>query len=76
MRVALALSWTLLVSSEVIASSKGLGWLIWDSRNFARPDAMLAGMVAIGLLGKGTDAILVYLNKRLTRWRKTYHDFE
>lgn len=74
MRVAMALSWTLLVSSEVIASSKGLGWLIWDSRNFARPDEMIAGMVAVGLLGKSTDAFLVFLEQRLTGWRQTYRD--
>nr|WP_228024755.1 ABC transporter permease [cf. Phormidesmis sp. LEGE 11477] len=74
MRVAMALSWTLLVSGEVIASSKGLGWLIWDSRNFARPDAMIAGMVAVGLLGKATDTLIVFLEKRLTSWRQTYRD--
>lgn len=74
MRVALALSWTLLIASEVIASSKGLGWLIWDSRNFSRPDDMIVGMVAIGILGKLTDWLLVLLEQYLTRWRVTYRD--
>lgn len=74
MRVALALSWTLLIASEVIASSKGLGWLIWDSRNFSRPDDMIVGMVAIGILGKLTDWLLVVLEGYLTKWRVTYRD--
>lgn len=74
MRVALALSWTLLIASEVIASSKGLGWLIWDSRNFSRPDDMIVGMVAIGILGKLTDWLLVITERYLTRWRVTYRD--
>lgn len=74
MRVAMALSWTLLLSSEVIASSKGLGWLIWDSRNFSRADDMFVGMVAVGILGKMTDSILVSLERYLTRWRNTYGD--
>jgi len=74
MRVAMALSWTLLIASEVIASSKGLGWLIWDSRNFSRPDDMIVGMVAVGILGKLTDTLLIKLERYLTRWRSTYQD--
>lgn len=72
MRVAMALSWTLLMASEIIASSQGLGWLIWDSRNFSRPDDMLAGMVAVGILGKLTDYLLILAERYLTRWRRTY----
>lgn len=74
MRVAMALSWTLLMASEIIASSKGLGWLMWDSRNFSRPDDMIVGMVVVGILGKMTDSMLVALEKYLTRWRQTYRD--
>jgi ABC-type nitrate/sulfonate/bicarbonate transport system permease component len=74
MRVAMALSWTLLMASEIIASSSGLGWLVWDSRNFSRPDDMIVGMIAIGVLGKITDYLLVVVGKYLTRWRSTYQD--
>lgn len=74
MRVAMALSWTLLMASEIIASSKGLGWLIWDSRNFSRPDDMIVGMIAVGLLGKLSDVLLLKLEKRFTVWRSVYKD--
>lgn len=71
-RVAMALSWTLLICAEVIASAQGLGWLIWDSRNFSRPADMIAGMVAVGILGKVTDSFLVFLERYLTRYRVTF----
>ena len=74
MRVALALSWTLLIASEVIASSSGLGWLIWNARNFSRPNDMFAGMVTVGLLGKLSDWTLVLIEARLTRWRRAFRD--
>jgi ABC-type nitrate/sulfonate/bicarbonate transport system permease component len=74
MRVAMALSWTLLMASEIIASSSGLGWLVWDSRNFSRPDDMIVGMIAIGILGKASDYLLVVWGRYLTRWRSTYQD--
>lgn len=71
-RVALALSWTLLVAAEVVAADSGLGWFIWDARNFVRPDDMIAGMVTIGLLGKLTDSVLVRYTRRRTSWRRSY----
>jgi sulfonate transport system permease protein len=74
MRVALALSWTLLIASEVIASSSGLGWLIWNARNFARPSDMFVGMATVGFFGKISDWGLVLLEARVTRWRRAFRD--
>jgi len=76
MRMALAISWGLLVMSEIIASSRGLGWLIWDARNFSRPADLIVGMIATGILGKLTDSLIVRAEKRVTRWRTTYRDIQ
>ncbi len=72
MRVAMGLSWTLLLLSEIIASSQGLGWLIWDARNFSRADDLIVGMIVVGILGRVSDLILVALERSLTRWRTTF----
>ena len=72
MRIALGLSWILLIAAEVIASSKGLGWLIWDSRNFSRPDDLFVGIITIGILGKLSDMALVAIEKELTKWRTVF----
>lgn len=82
MRVALGLSWILLIASEMIAAKMvsassrfeglGLGWLIQDARNFSRPDDMIVGMIAIGLLGKLTDMAMAALEKRLLSWRQAF----
>jgi sulfonate transport system permease protein len=72
LRAAIGLSWVLLLASEVIASSEGLGWLIWDSRNFSRADEMMAGMLWVGALGFCADLGLATVQQRLTRWRPTF----
>jgi sulfonate transport system permease protein len=72
LRLALALSWILLIAAEVIASSEGLGWLVWDSRNFSRPDDMIVGMIAMGILGGSSDLLLVMVEKRLLYWRRSF----
>jgi sulfonate transport system permease protein len=72
LRVALGLSWVLLIVAEIIASSKGLGWLIWDARNFSRPDDMIAGMAAVGILGKFSDSAVALVQRWALRWRKSF----
>ncbi|HCY75780.1 MAG TPA: hypothetical protein DHV28_07645 [Ignavibacteriales bacterium] len=69
LRVSMALSWTLLMASEMIASSSGLGWFIWDSRNFSRPDDMIVGMISVGILGWFTDRSLQWLGNYFSRWK-------
>jgi ABC-type nitrate/sulfonate/bicarbonate transport system permease component len=76
LRVAMGLSWTLLLVTEIIASSQGLGWLIWDARNFSRPDDLFVGMIVVGLLGRLSDRLLVTLEGSLTRWRSTYASWQ
>jgi sulfonate transport system permease protein len=71
-RIALGLSWVLLLASELIASSEGLGWLIWDSRNFSRADEMMAGMMWVGLLGFLLDRAVGSIQARVTAWRPTF----
>lgn len=72
LRLALGLGWILLVAAEVIASSRGLGWLIWDARNFSRPDDMFVGIITIGILGKLSDMALVAIERHFTAWRRVF----
>jgi len=82
MRIALGLSWILLIASELISSKMvseatrmegiGLGWLIYDARRFGRPDDMIVGMISMGILGKATDMLTEYFEKRLLRWRQVF----
>jgi len=72
LRVALGLSWILLIAAELIAAQKGLGWFIWDSRNFSRPDDMIAGMLTIGFLGMMSDKIVLYIRNQCLVWQTSF----
>jgi NitT/TauT family transport system permease protein/taurine transport system permease protein len=50
-RVALGSSWTCIVAAELLASTKGLGYMIQQARGIYRPDIIVCGMIAIGLIG-------------------------
>ena len=72
LRLGLGLGWILLVAAEIITADKGIGWFIYDARNFARPDDMLAGMVCIGILGAGSDLFMTTLQRRVLRWQDAF----
>ena len=69
LRLALAQAWLFLVAAELIASSAGLGFLLVDSQNNGRVDRILLAIVALGVLGKTTDALLgVFERWAVRRW--------
>ncbi|EYR64542.1 nitrate ABC transporter permease [Actinotalea ferrariae CF5-4] len=67
LRLALAQSWLFLVAAELIASSMGLGYLLTESANNGRVDRILLAIVLLAVLGKGTDAVIGLVEKRLLR---------
>ncbi len=68
LRLGLAQSWLFVVAAELIASSKGLGFLLIDSQNTSRTDILLLAIICLAILGKTTDLILATLEKRALRW--------
>lgn len=69
LRLGLANAWLFLVAAELIASSKGLGFLLIDSQNTGRTDVMLLAIVLLAGLGKLSDAALGAFERRLVRRR-------
>ncbi len=72
LRMGLAQGWLFLVAAELIAASRGLGFLLTDSQNTGRTDIIILSIVLLALLGKGTDWLLYLLERRLLRWTDTY----
>ncbi|MCV7051761.1 ABC transporter permease [Mycobacterium heidelbergense] len=69
LRLGLANAWLFLVAAELIASSKGLGFLLIDSQNTGRTDIMLLAIILLAGLGKLSDAALGALERRMVRRR-------
>jgi ABC-type nitrate/sulfonate/bicarbonate transport system permease component len=69
LRLSLATGWILILAGEVIASSSGLGWLIWDARNFQRPADLFAAIVTIGVIGAIADSSVLALQRWMLRWQ-------
>ena len=69
LRTGLALSWMFLVAAELIAASRGLGYLLTDGRESGRADLVIVAIIVLALLGKTSDSLLRWLEDRLLDWR-------
>ncbi|HEX2281929.1 MAG TPA: ABC transporter permease [Thermomicrobiales bacterium] len=72
LRLGLAQAWLFLVAAELIAASRGLGFLLIDGQNSGRADIILLSILLLALLGKGTDWLLARGERRLLRWSDTF----
>jgi len=69
-RTALALSFILLVSSELIVAQKGFGFLIGSLGANGTYDAMYAVVLTVAFLGFAADRIYLLILKRTLSWRE------
>jgi NitT/TauT family transport system permease protein len=69
-RTALALSFILLVSSELIVAQKGFGYLIGFLGANGTYDAMYAVVFSVAFLGFAADRIYLLVTKRALAWRE------
>ncbi|MCL1999837.1 MAG: ABC transporter permease [Planctomycetes bacterium] len=68
-RISLGNAWSTLVAAEMLASNRGLGYMIIMGRNFYRVDLIIAGMLAIGILGILFTTLFERIEKRVLKWR-------
>lgn len=70
LRVALGISWLVVVAAEMIAVDSGLGYLVIDSRNAGkRYDLVVAAILLIGVIGLVLDLLARRIEgARAVRW--------
>ena len=72
LRNGLSLAWMFMVAAELIAATRGLGYLLTDGRETSRADIVLAAIVLLALLGKLSDTAMQRLERHLLAWRDTF----
>jgi sulfonate transport system permease protein len=72
LRYSLGVAWLILVISEQINATAGIGYLMTNAREFLRTDIIVVGLVVYSLLGLLTDALVRGLERRVLGWRVTF----
>lgn len=68
-RIAMAVSFIVLVAAEFVASKTGIGYLIWNSWELLQVDTMFVGIVVVGILGLITSVALQELERVVIPWK-------
>jgi ABC-type nitrate/sulfonate/bicarbonate transport system permease component len=70
MRTSLSLALILMVISEMVASTNGIGYFVLQSqRSFAIPE-MWSGILLLGILGYVLNVVFVLIERRVLRWHR------
>jgi NitT/TauT family transport system permease protein len=71
LRLAFQRAWIAVVGAEMLAASDlGLGWVIFDAKEFLNADIMLSSLVVIGVIGFAFERLVFGIVEKLTveRW--------
>jgi sulfonate transport system permease protein len=71
-RYALGIMWLTLIVAETIAATSGIGYLAMNAREFMQTEVILLAILLYALLGKLSDTITRFLERRLLRWQAVY----
>ena len=69
MRLSLGFALIVIVGTEFLAASKGIGYVIWQNYQILRIKEMFVGLIITGLLGWGMNLVLDLLERWLVPWR-------
>lgn len=67
-RVGLGNAWVCVVAAEMIAATKGVGYMLSNGRSMSRADDVILAMLLIGIVGKLMDDVLKWISKRIMKW--------
>ncbi|SFL77400.1 ABC transporter permease [Halanaerobium salsuginis] len=68
-RTAFGVAYTTLVSSEMVAATSGIGWMVLDASNFLKSDVIFVGIIIMGISGVLIDACLRLLERKIIFWK-------
>lgn len=69
LRISLGIGWSCLVAAELVATSRGLGFMIQSAAQFLATDIVLAGIALIAVFALGGEWGLRRLQRRHIHWQ-------
>lgn len=70
-RIGLTQAWLFLVAAELLASTKGLGFLLTEGQQISRTDEILAAVLLFAVCGKVSESGMRLIERRLVAWTDT-----
>jgi sulfonate transport system permease protein len=72
LRFSLGIMWITLIVAETIAADSGIGYMAMNAREFFQLDVVVLSILLYALLGKLSDLIAKWLERRWLQWHPHY----
>ncbi len=69
MRIGIGVGWTTLVAAEMIAATRGLGFMVLNAAEFLASDTVIMGIIVIGLFAFAFDLLMRYVERLVLPWK-------
>jgi sulfonate transport system permease protein len=67
-RIGLTQAWLFLVAAELLASTRGLGFMLSEGQQISRTDEMLAAVLLLAASGKACESAMRAIERRALHW--------
>jgi sulfonate transport system permease protein len=67
-RIGLTQAWLFLVAAELLAATRGLGFMLSEGQAISRTDEILTAIILLALCGKLTESLMRAIEARVTHW--------
>lgn len=73
-RFSLGIMWITLIVAETISSTSGIGYMAMNAREFMQMDVIVLSILLYALLGKLSDMIARFFERRWLQWHPSYQE--
>ena len=69
MRVGIGFGWTTLVAAEMVAATKGLGYMVLSASQFLQTPVVIMGIFVIAIIAFAFDLLMRFIERRVVPWK-------
>jgi taurine transport system permease protein len=69
MRIGIGFGWTTLVAAEMVAATKGLGYMVLTASQFLQTSTVIMGIIVIAIIAYAFDMLMRWIERRVVPWK-------
>lgn len=69
MRIGIGFGWTTLVAAEMVAATRGLGYMVLTASQFLQTSTVIMGIIVIAIIAYAFDLLMRMIERRVVPWK-------
>ncbi len=69
MRIGIGFGWTTLVAAEMVAATKGIGYMVLSASQFLQTSTVIMGIIVIAAIAYAFDMLMRFVERKVVPWK-------